>query len=253
MGKTLRNNSDGPSQELYDLIIQANKEQTAELRKDIKSCEENLTSQLKKNISKVKKLENRCLYLERKVRKNNIVIFGTDFENDNLVQLTISKLNELLGLQLTTDDINNIYKIGQSPKPPVVVEFISYLKKTQVFKYPERLRALKGTNISITNDLCEKDRDDQKILRHHLKLARSKKQEAKIKGNRLEIDKKLYTAEELMSDCDQLDASDSESEQENEVDGLLEHAETSKEVRKKRFERPYPVKCDKDMKTLRRK
>lgn len=57
---------------------------------------------------------------------------------------------------------------------------------------------LKGTNISIANDLTEKQRKQYQILRKHLNLARGNKEEnCFIKGNKLHVNGKIYTPEDL--------------------------------------------------------
>lgn len=147
---------------------------------------------------KFKKLEERCLYLERKLRKNNIVLFGLSVDDTtSLIQLTLDKINSLLGLNFTNADINNVYRIGKGKERPVIVEFVSFLKKSLIFKCPQKLKALRDTGISLTNDFCPEDRQSHKELRHHLKRARGQGQNAKIVGLKLKIDDKLYTLDEL--------------------------------------------------------
>lgn len=182
------------------------------LAKQTRQINENINNNLEvlqEHNNKIQKLEQRCLYLERKLRKNNIVIFGLKIDGDDLVNQTITRINELFDLHVTTSDFNNIYKIGKGTDRPIVVEFVSFLKKKEIFSKPEKLRALKGTDISVSNDLCQEDRRDQKILRGHLKTAREKGQQARLVGNKLEVDKKLYAIRDLKEDS----ASEYESEE----------------------------------------
>lgn len=152
---------------------------------------------LQSNENRVKKLEQRCLYLERRLRRNNIVIFGLSIDGTDLSNQTLLKLNSLLDLNITIRDINNIHKIGKNSTPPIVVEFVSFLQKKEIFSNTEKLRALKGTGISISNDLCEEDRRKQKILRKYLKSAKEENRQARIVGDKLEIDKELFTISDL--------------------------------------------------------
>lgn len=196
--------TDHENNELFQLLLKANTKQTEDIKAEIKASERNVTDKIKITQKKICALEKKSLFFERKIRRNNIVIFGLERENnENLVQRVVAKLNELLHINLTSSDINNIYRLGQMSKSPVIVEFISYLKKAELFKDPVKLRALRNTPISISNDLCDEDRKEQKILRQHLKLAREQNKEAKIKGNKLEIDGRLFTTADLRtSDID---------------------------------------------------
>lgn len=200
--------------------------QTQQITTNVNSTLAKLKDALRKNQENTQKLQERCLFLERKVRKNNIVVFGLDIEDSKLIEETISTLNKHLGLNITANDINNIYKIGKSKQPPIVVEFISFLKKLEIFKNPEKLKALKGTNLAISNDLCEQDRENNKILLKHLKIARSENKPARIRGSKIEISNVLYTVKEL-EDCSdtefyETDDQVSESESENETDSTQE-------------------------------
>lgn len=194
-----------------DLTIESIKvllqEQTIEIKEGFKHDLNDLVFKVRKYELKIQQLERRCLTLERKVRKNNVIIFGLEVKDSELALDTLLQINKLLGLNITINDVNNIYKIGKSDKPPIIIEFLSFYKKLEVFKNKERLRSLKTANVAISSDLCDQDRREQKILRSHLKKARENKLPAKIRGQRIEIQGKWYTAS-------QLEQSDSEDEYE---------------------------------------
>lgn len=184
--------------ELYQIILEANQVQSNQLKKDIKNDLQTTVDALSKKIDETViqnvYLQKKCLYLERKLRKNNIIIFGLDPQKETLIADTINTLNRLLNLNISKSDINNIYIVGTSEKPPVIVEFLSFLTKTDIFKNITKLR---GTGVSITNDLSVEDRNEQKVLYSHLKLAREQKLQARISGNKLIIDNNPYTVEQL--------------------------------------------------------
>lgn len=189
-------NKELSTNELYELLVKVSENQTRDLKEQIKLSIETQNKTIKIANEKLEKLANRCLYLERKSRKNNIIIFGLEIK-EHLLKETITTLNSLLNLNYSESDINNIYKIGQGSNPPIVVEFISFLRKIEVFKDLDKLKKLKEKNIAISNDLCEEDRKEQKLLRKYLKEAREKQLNAKIRGNKLEINNILYTVNQL--------------------------------------------------------
>lgn len=72
-------------------------------------------------------------------------------------------------------------------------------------QYPNKLgyydNIVKGPYylLFIAHDLCFEDRADLKILQQHLKLARSRNQFAKIKGNKLIVNEDIFTVNQLKS------------------------------------------------------
>jgi len=197
---------EGSNKILFDLIVSANKQQTEALKKSteeqttiikqqIQVCVTDINNKLNATNQNIENLKSKYLFLERKSRRNNIIIFGlNNVERQNLLQNTLSDLNRLLKINLLPNDINNIQVIGKTQKPPVLLEFTSFLKKSEIFP---NLKHLKNTGISIANDLCPEDREQQKYLREHQLEAREQNLEAKIKGSKLLINGTIYTIDDL--------------------------------------------------------
>lgn len=175
-----------------------------ELKQEIRTETRTVLEKLGQNESRInylaeknKQLENRLLTGERIRRKNNILIFGIEVPSEtDLLSFTIDRLETLLGIQIRETDINNIYQLKGSGIPPIKIEFVRFLKKLEVVG---RRANLKNTRVFIADDLCPEDREDHKLLAEHLKLARSKKYSAKIKGRTLEINGEIYTIEQIRS------------------------------------------------------
>lgn len=166
-----------------------------ELLEELKTFIKNELKPVKDLQNKFNKLESKIITLERKVRKNNIVIFGLGVENNEcLVENAINKLNSLLETTFTEADINNIYKIGK--KDTLIVEFLSFLKKKQVFK---NIKKSEGTSIYVANDLCEEDQINRKILSQNLREAKAKHLNAYIKKNTLFVNDEPFNANQLTS------------------------------------------------------
>ncbi|CAG9764357.1 unnamed protein product [Ceutorhynchus assimilis] len=201
--------------EMYKLLQGDNQKQTELLTGKILKSENNIKLQIKKSNQKLEILKENQIVLERKIRRNNIIFFGFKSANQRtLIQDVIAKLNDIFSLKIILTDINNIYRLGKGDDAPVLIEFISFLKKSEIFENPEKLRSLKNTQYAISNDLCEEDRKTQKILRKHLKQAKEENKVAKIRGLRLEINNTLYTVEEL----EQLSESETEASSSDESD-----------------------------------
>lgn len=143
---------------------------------------------------------------------------------EHLLEETLQKINELLGTNIVGTDINNIYTIGKAERPPIIIEFISYIKKRQLQSQTTKLR---GTRIGISNDLCAEDRETQKKLRVYLKKAKTSGQNARIKGNQLEIDNTLYTLKQLERQEGGLSSGETNSESEDDSSSDEEKKETN--------------------------
>lgn len=183
--KNLSNN------ELYEKLAGLLDIKLNEIKSEIKSIKNTVF----KLDNKCNELEKRIINLDRKVRKNNIIIFGLEEVSEkNLLNYVLKKLNETLHIDLRDTDINNIYKIGS--KNTILLEFISHLRKQLVFK---NIKKLKGSNISITNDLCPEDQNNRKILYENLKEARKRNLTAIIKNNKLYVNNEAFTADQLIN------------------------------------------------------
>ncbi|CAH1154529.1 unnamed protein product [Phaedon cochleariae] len=195
--------------QLKQFIREENNKQTEALKKNFKEEIDGIKSEiyeLRKNIEdqadKVRTLENSTEILEqkfknidRRLRKNNIVIFGFNVPKEDLIECTIAGLNQLLNLDLQKTNINNIQLIGKrETNRPILVEFVSYLTKQEVLK---NCKNLKGSKISITEDLSKEDQLTRKSLLKHQAIARHKGMNAYIRGNKLVINKDIYSLEEL--------------------------------------------------------
>lgn len=177
-------------------------------RNEIKSFIEATEARLLMKIEELKytvlelQKENKVLceeneFLKQESIKRNIVVFGL---NKKRVDITAEKLcrdlNGLLDTDLSEKDLSDFYPLGKTDNCPIKIEFISNLRKKAVMKNCPKL---KGKGVTIANDLTQKQRAEIKILRKHLFLA---KQEGKykdcfIKGNKLNVNGIIYTADEL--------------------------------------------------------
>lgn len=144
---------------------------------------------------KIKQLESRSKYFDKKLRKNNILVFGLQVAaNADLVNVVLEKLKKLTGIEISINDINNLFTIPVGTKTAIKIEFVSYLKKNLILKSGYKL---KGTNISFAQDLSFEDRQERRFLKKHQQIARSKNYFAKIRGQKLIVNNEIYSIEQL--------------------------------------------------------
>lgn len=193
-------------------IEDANRTQTEDIKENIKKeiteLKEHYEAELNKRCTefenKYKELKTKYEKLEKELRKNNIIIFGLDSPAENLGNYIVNVLNKHLGVTLTINDINNVYTFGkQTTKRPVIVKLLSYIKKQDILK---NCYKLKGTSISISEELTLEERKENKILRQHLKSARSKNLNATIKNKKLIVNGQEYSALELADEEEDTDS-----------------------------------------------
>lgn len=78
----------------------------------------------------------------------------------------------------------------------VKVKLLSNHARSSILKYCTKLR---GTGVSISRDFTAKQREEQAILRRHLRLRREHSTDkAFIRGNRLVVDGVVYTVDQLI-------------------------------------------------------
>lgn len=142
-----------------------------------------------------KELRQNIIYLERRARKNNLVIFGINLEEPDLLT-SVLKVFSQLDLKIEVGDINSTYRVKTQTNntSPVIVEFVSFQQKLSILKNAYKL---KGKSIYISNDQCKEDRDKYKVLLNHHRQARAKGESAYIRGGKLYIANEPYTVEQL--------------------------------------------------------
>nr|CAI5857612.1 unnamed protein product [Callosobruchus analis] len=178
-------------QEVIYAEIQKIKDEFEKISSDLKSENVNLKKE-------VVELKNKINVVERRNKKYNIVTYGLKEEN-NLkdIEYLLHVFNEKLEVKCGFDDFRDFFRIGvnkgATPRP-FVVETLNYPLKAAIL---ENSKKLKGTGISITQDYTKSDYEDQKVLVSHLKQARSFGIPASLKKQKLHIENKILTAEDL--------------------------------------------------------
>lgn len=189
-------------------IEEANKNQSIDIKgyinQEIQELKQKFEDELNKKISewenKYTQLKENYDKIEKELRKNNIVVFGLENPSQDLGSSVVNILNNHLGTNLTLKDINNVYSFGkQTTRKPIIVKFVSYLTKKEVLR---NSRKLKGTGISVVEELSLEEIKENRILRQHLNKARSNKLNAYIKNKKLTINGQEYTAQQLAEEAE---------------------------------------------------
>ncbi|KAK9873699.1 hypothetical protein WA026_023860 [Henosepilachna vigintioctopunctata] len=134
-------NSENTLQKILNEVIASKNE----LKTYIAASEAKLMSEIQSLKSKIK--------LEQ---KKNIIIFGLEKPLEVSPAFICEEIRRLLQVELKESDISDLYQLGKKNNSPIKVEFISYFKKKEVIL---NARKLKGSQISIANDLTPQQRE----------------------------------------------------------------------------------------------
>lgn len=185
--------------ELYKNLQKLIAESTHEIKSEIS----NIHSKIQRIETEVNNFQNkqktnceRITNLEKKLRRNNLIIFGLEEDDsEDLPNKVLHFFNIVLRTKIDLSDIDCVFRVGRNNKPrPTLVKFVTLHKKSSVLKQGV---LLKNTKIAISNDLTKEERNDQKILREHLKIARNANVEAKIIRNKLHVNDTSFTVKQL--------------------------------------------------------
>lgn len=181
--------------DVYVLIKKTSQEQIKQITGEFNKNFNSLTKSIADTNEKIEILNKKYLSFERYKRKNNLVIFGLPVNDADIVTTTITALKQHTGVDLEERDINNIYFVGKkNESKAILVQFVTFLKKLSLLKNATKL---KGTGISMSEDLCPEDRERHRILVKYLKEARERNLRARIRGDKLEVEGQRYTVQEL--------------------------------------------------------
>ena len=123
--------------------------------------------------------------LNKRIRKNNIVIHGLDNSKENCITQANTFFQTYLKIQLP---IQQAYRLGSSTSDriaPLLVGFPSLHTKLEIFK---RCKMLSGTKFSIQDDLSPEEREERSRNLAVFKKYRSEKKKVTFRGGDLYVE-----------------------------------------------------------------
>lgn len=175
-----------------------------ELKQAIDASEVRIQLKIEESQEKLRQLEAENFTLKEKVEKlerrqisNNILIFGLNKERAEItLDSLMHDIKSLLDIDLDLHEIKDIHCLGSQRNCPVKVEFVTKFSKKRIFA---NCRKLKGTGITIANELTFQQRQEQLVLRRHLNSHKENKEvKTYIRGNKLIIDQQEFSVEQLL-------------------------------------------------------
>lgn len=155
------------------------REITAAVTKNVsESIDGKLTALLEENKNlknEVNILRDKIKLIDEQKRNNNIIFFGIKEEqrSESPMETVVNVLKKNMGLNITTNEINNAYRLGEKKENktrPILVSFTTYWRRSEVLKNKKKL----DSDIYIKEDLSKETLDKRKQLLPQLKQEREK-------------------------------------------------------------------------------
>lgn len=153
-----------------DIIMSANTNLGKEIRHEMKQQTENIEQKLSCIIDKNKMieekqghLENKIKYLEKSMKRKNIVIYNikeTEKNNEELQNLVLYLLNNILDIKTSIFEIDFIRRIGkynEKKNRPLLLGLTTQIKKDTIMKNKSKLKFYKDEIIYIRDDYTKED------------------------------------------------------------------------------------------------
>ncbi|KAG5865285.1 hypothetical protein JTB14_019577 [Gonioctena quinquepunctata] len=122
--------------QLYKLLLDANNQQTIDIKIEIQNNIGSVRTQIVNTNRDVEDLKKMDKLKGKKLRKNNVLVFGLKSNSENLLQYT---LNKLLNTNFCEENINDIFRLGRETTSPTVIKFVRFFTKATIFKNPQKL------------------------------------------------------------------------------------------------------------------
>lgn len=171
---------------------------------EIKNENANLKAENEQLKTTVAQQNHRIGYLEKEIKRNNLVVQGvTEAEDETDIQLKekIENILRDMGTPITYEgELQELHRIGikrANKIRPIFMKMRNYETKVKIMK---RTKELKGTQIFITEDFPKHVLEERKVLSNHLKKAREIGHRAFMKYNKLIVNGEEYGVENIMEE-----------------------------------------------------
>lgn len=186
-----------------EAILDEIRKSKVELKNCIEASEARVLLEVSALKNKIKCLEEeneelkaRLDHLERRSCKYSLVVFGMNRRLPSVSTKSVAAvLSELLGLHLIDNDFRDAYLLGSGANCPIKVELLYQRKRAEILG---NARKLKGTGVSVSQDLTHNQLCQLRALREHLsRLRKTSTAKSYIRGNKLYLDGAAYTLQDL--------------------------------------------------------
>lgn len=159
---------------------------------------------------KVSKHEEKISILECQLRRKNVILLNfeeIEKSTTELEQIVLQILSEVFKIEVSLKDLDFVYRLGVQNKNktrPIKIGFLAYRTKCLIMDDKIKLKAYNtknNTNLILYDDLPKDVLEKRKNLLEKANTLRNMNgnAEVKVKNNRLIVDGKTLTAEEIIN------------------------------------------------------
>lgn len=198
----------GEELSLKDVLDAINK-QSADLKKEITDFKQEMLTSIGATVSehtaKINNIEKQIEEIDEKVlkseiekRKNNMIFYKiaeVEASQDALHKAMVKMLNEEVQNTFEIRDIDFMFRLGKKREGqirPVLVRFISYLKKELIMNNRKKLSE---KSIDVADDLPNEIRERRKISAPLVKSLKEKGFHASLKMDKIKVNGEIWSVE----------------------------------------------------------
>lgn len=173
----------------------------AKLEQNLKTME-NLKSENNELKIQLKEQQHRISVLERETLKRKVIVFGLkeeEEENEAKLERKVKQLITSLGIELNEQDIQETRRLGREGKGkerPTQVEVATTKLRNKIMREKKKLKEI-SSDIWIEEAMSKAVVEQRRELVWYMKEEKMKGNKASIKYNKLIINGKVYTMEEI--------------------------------------------------------
>ncbi|KAK6165496.1 hypothetical protein SNE40_022415 [Patella caerulea] len=168
--------------------------------KDLKVTNELLNEQSEERQTKICELEKKVEFMESESKQSNIIIHGLKMEDSDNRDVREKKVRTYFRevLELEADDIiiEKSY-VMKNKRKSVLIKLNNMRQKSLIFEAAMKVR--ESSEVQVANDYSHSVRQKRKDLIPHMLSARKEGRKAGLRYDKLEIDGKMYTLDDLQS------------------------------------------------------
>ncbi|CAH1102138.1 unnamed protein product [Psylliodes chrysocephalus] len=132
--------------DLFTILRDIQKEWT-KFRADVT----NEVNVIKTKIANIEQENTQLKTSEKKLRRNNICIFGFEHKNGSLTEALTKFIKDQLKINIGINDINYCYPINKNTESKIIIlKLVTFHKKREIL---QNTRQLQGTGIYFSDDL----------------------------------------------------------------------------------------------------
>ncbi|KAF9412913.1 hypothetical protein HW555_003087, partial [Spodoptera exigua] len=244
-------------------VLQNIQNELAQQKQDIKSMEENIKEAINKNIDekfnrfeaktnqleqKIEEQQKTIDYLDKKLRRKNIIFFGvpeTENSYEDLIKSILDILNKTMKIECPKWEIETVARLGKNTGKvrPVVVTITTTSRKLEILKLK---KSLENTGIYIKEDYSAAVLQKRKELQEELQRKRLSGEKVMLRYDKIvqikPREKQTYKPKGAISNKRYL----SESPEAVHFDKMSNNEEQSKQIPKKNKSQTITTKSNSD-------